>query len=278
MLERILSFLQGTPLTVLLLGAHFLLYSLIAWPVLIGRVVCGRFSQRETALFAFFAGFILLEWLQLFVDGSHFRGQDVWGLPRYFGAFAPILWIWVAKALAWLWTVPRQRMVRGAVRLAIAASLGWVFVAQGVLALADAYLSGARADAEIVADAASEIILADYAGPSRQGDPKRSRGEYFTSRRPVVFSDFAGLAAWKVRGQSESPTPKACPYQPDYVLRRASADPKDGTASINLKNRRNFDFMTTIRGLRGLGPEFDPDGEGCVWFLFRRKGVPFREK
>ena len=275
-MERIFLFLQGWPLSVLLIGAHFILYSVVAWPVLIGRAVCGRFTRRETAVFAFFAGFLFLEWFQLTVDGFHFLGRDVRGLPRYFGTFAPFLWLWFAKALAVLWACSRRRVVCICVRAAVVLVLVALFVTQGVLALADAYRSGARADAEIAATAAAEIIRADYAGPARQEKRRRASHEYFTTRRPVVFSDFSGLAAWKTGGQSEGANFGHCPYPPDYVFRRASIDPERGTASVDLKNRKNYELVKIVRGLEGLGPRFDPDGQGSVWMLFRRKGVPCR--
>lgn len=277
-MDQIIAVLQGIPLAVVFFGAHYLLYSLVAWPVLVGRAACGRFARRETALFAFFAGFLLLEWLQLFVDGFKFFGDDVYGLPRYFGTFAPLLWLWLAKVLSCLWTMPRNRIARIAVRVAVVLGLGWVLVAQNLEVIANAYRFSAMADSEIAAVAAAEIIRADYAGPARQKVAKRTENEYYTTRRPVVFSDFSGLAAWKVRGQSEGPNFKNCPYQPDYVFRRATVDPKKGTASVDLGNRKDLEFIQTVRGLGGLGPEFDPDGQGSVWFLFRRKGVPCREQ
>lgn len=275
---QLIPFLQGLPLAVLFLGAHFLLYSPVAWPVLVGRAACGRFGRRETALFAFFAGFLFLEWLQLFVDGFNFLGKDVYGLPRYFGTFAPLLWLWLAKAFAFLWMWPWNRIVRGVVRVAVVLVLGWVLVAQNIQVLADAYRFSAMADSKIAAVAAAEVIQADYMGPARQEVMMRTGNEYFTARRPVVFSDFSGLLAWKVGGQSEGPNFKNCPYRPDYVFRRATVDSEKGTASVDLGKHKDFEFLQTVRGLKGLGPEFDPDGQGSVWFLFRRKGVPCRAK
>ena len=83
---------------------------------------------------------------------------------------------------------------------------GWLAWGVGALAL-------------VAARRITPVILADYKGPRRQSETRRTLAEYFTSRRPVVFGDFSA-AAWMVRGQSEGALQGRglCPYDEDYIF------------------------------------------------------------
>lgn len=255
-------FFMDRPIAVALGGAHFLIYALPAWAVLLVRLAMGRMGRRELGLFAIFTGALLLEGLQLAVDGFSFFDGEAWGFPRYFGVFAPLLWLWAAWSLAALWNVS-SGWRRGLVRSAVVVALGWVFISQGVMSLEAFYRKGARHDALVAAERIAPTIRDDYRGPKRQAESKRILAEYFTTRRPVVFGDFAA-AAWMVRGQSEGAIQGRglCPYPDDYLFIRVGS----GYGGMNTVDSRLYDYVRSVRG--GLGAE---------WRLFRRKTTPHKD-
>ncbi|MBR1921139.1 MAG: hypothetical protein IJ829_03925, partial [Kiritimatiellae bacterium] len=158
-----------------------------------------------------------------------------------------------------------RRAVRIALRAATAAFLGAVAVFGNVLQVADVLANGYGREAMTAARNVAPKIRADYAGPARQDVARRVDNEYFTTRRPVVFGNFAA-AAWAVRGQSEgaveNKVPSRCPYRPDYLFvclgRRGE---KDFTVDIDEKQ---YDYVTGV------------PGKETVWGLFRRKTTPHR--
>ena len=262
-----MSFFLDSPVAMLFVGAHFAWYSLAAWATVLVRAVCGRFSRREWLLFAFFTVALFAEWLQLFVDGFKFSGANTYGLARYFGVYAPLLWIWAAKSLAWLWTACRSRTLPAARRIAAAGCLGIAAVWLGVVAadsygdLADFYRHSATHDVKVAAERIADTIRADYAGPARQEKGNRVIHDYFSTRRPVVFS-FMSAAAWQVRGQAEGANMNRCPYPDDYLFIRVGS----GYGSIDRVNPAVYDYVASV------------EGDGSVWRLFRRKTTPHRLK
>lgn len=264
MVQHVLDFFMGSPIALAVAGSHFLCYSLPAWCVLLVRAVSGRFSRREWALFALFAGFLVLEFVQLAVDGFKFLGDETLGVPRYFGVFAPLLWIWAAYALSEMWGWCKTLWRRIALRCGIVAALVWVVATQDINGLYALYRKGARWDAAVAAERVSWVIRRDYAGPRRQGTVRREMHEYFTTRRPVVFGDFSA-AAWKIRGQSEGAIQGEgrCPYPDDYLFVRVGS----GYGKIETIDARQYDYVTSIRG--GLDTE---------WRLFRRKTTPHKRR
>ncbi len=251
-----------SPAWVAVVSAHYIVYSLPAWAVVAWRCARLRFSRREIAVLAIFLGALAMEAAQLAAEGFEFgkRGAT-WGLPRYFGVFAPLLWLWTAHLLAVLWG--RFKGVRGvAVRIAVLAALGWILAMQNILPLEKYYNGGARKDAVGAARRAARVIRWDYAGPARQERTIPAHSEYITTRRPVVFGDFAA-AAWFVRGQSEGALQGygMCPYECDYLFFRVGT----GYGGVAAPDTSNFDFVCKI-----------PGGLGAEWRLFRRKGVPHK--
>lgn len=242
-----------------LAGAHFILYALPAWVVAVVRLATRRTGKGELLLFALFVGALSLEILQLSVDGFQFSGDDTWGLPRYFGVFAPLLWIWAALVLSRVWCM-FQGWRRIALRGAVVVALAWVLVSQNVMALRRFYGSGARHDAVVAARRIAPVIRADYKGPKRQTVRKTTLAEYFSSKRPVVFGDFAA-AAWMVRGQSEGALQGRglCPYESDYLFVRVGS----GYGGQNVIDSSKYSYVRSVRG--GLGAE---------WRLFRRRQPP----
>lgn len=239
-----------------LAGAHFILYAIPAWVVVFVRLVMRRMGKGELLLFLLFAGALSLEILQLSVDGFQFSGNETWGLPRYFGVFAPLLWIWVAIALSKAWCM-LSGWRRIALRGTIVVGLAWVLASQNVMTLRKLYGSGARYDAVVAAWRIAPVIRADYKGPKRQSVRKTTLAEYFTSKRPVVFGDFAA-AAWMVRGQSEGALQGRglCPYESDYLFVRVGS----GYGGQNVIDSSKYRYVHSVRG--GLGTE---------WRLFRRR-------
>ena len=262
-MESLLNTFMGNPLGLALAGAHYLHFALPAWVVLVARMLRRRLSRLEWIVFAIFSTLIVLEAIELSVDGS-FLHHELWGVARYFGVFAPLLWLWAAKAAADIWFAPvGSRAVRVALRVAVAAGLLYVAVFGNVLSIADVLANGSGREAMAAARNVAPKIRADYAGPARQGVVRRVGNEYFTARRPVVFGPFAA-AAWAVRGQSEGAienmTPSRCPYRPDYLFvclgRRGQTD---FTVDIDEKL---YDYVTGVPGKK------------TVWGLFRRKTTP----
>ena len=262
MMRHVLDFFIGSPIPLAVVGAHFLFYSLLAWCVLLARAVSGRFSVLEWMLFALFGGCLILESIQLAVGGFRLFGEETWGFSRYFGVFAPLLWVWAAYAVAEIWSYAHgwRRM---AARGGVAAALLWIFVSQNLCSVSAFYNDGARYDAVVAAKRIERTIRCDYAGPRRQKKAKRTLREYYTTLRPVVFGDFAA-AAWQVRGQSEGALQGEgkCPYPDDYLFVRVGS----GYGGIETVDTRLYDYVRSVRG--GLGSE---------WRLFRRKTTPHRQ-
>ena len=262
MMRHVLDFFTGSPVPLVLAGSHFLCYSLPAWCVLIVRAASGRFSRKEWGLFFVFVGCIGLEILQLAVDGFKFFGKETWGVPRYFGVFAPLLWLWAAYALSEMWGRAKGWLCI-ALRCVIVVAFLWLVSTQDFDGLYEIYHKGARYDAVVAAERISGTIRRDYAGPARQKEAKPQMHEYFTTRRPVVFGDFAA-AAWMVRGQSEGAIQGRglCPYPDDYLFIRVGS----GYGGMNTVDSRLYDYVRSVRG--GLGAE---------WRLFRRKTTPHKD-
>lgn len=256
----------ATPAAQALIGAHYVPFAAIGWGVFAVRAVRRRCSAREWLLFGVFSIAIAVEGVQLFADRRDFFNGDTWGLPRYFGVFAPLLWMWTAWAASAIWNAVRNPYAKWTLRTLVALSLAWIFVSQNIMTIADVYRSGAHPDAAIAAKRIAEVIRSDYAGPARQERPRRVMGEYFTTRRPVVFSDFAA-AAWEVRGQSEGAIQSTglCPYPDDYLFIRVGS----GYGNIETVDSTKYDYVTTVRGQDELGTK---------WRLFRRKTTPHRLK
>jgi hypothetical protein len=265
-MDALAEFFLGSPTGLALFGAHFLYFALFAWAVVAVRAVRRRMGRAELVVFAVFTAFILLEAVQLAVDGSFFA-REAWGLPRYFGVFAPLLWLWLAKGLADLWTLKAPRAAAYALRAAIVLALAYVFAGENVWPVSDELLHGNGREALTAARNIAPVIRADYKGPRRQRKAVRqANNEYFQSRRPVVFGSF-GAAAWAVRGQSEGAIQTVtrrglsgkslCPYPPDYVFLCLG---REGESDFEVDlDEKKFAFVGGVRGMK------------TVWGLFRRK-------
>ncbi|MBO7482693.1 MAG: hypothetical protein J6U17_02245 [Kiritimatiellae bacterium] len=260
-MDALFAWLFRRPVPLSLAGAHFLPFALLAWVVILGRAVTGRFSRREWALFAVFAVCYALETVQLMAAGFGFLGDDTYGLPRYFGVLAPILWIWAAWSLASVWSAASGGWRTFLCRAAVVAAIAWIAISQNYGQVEPAYSRGAIPDVHVACSKAARIISRDYAGPERQEKPRRVLQEYYSSRRPVVFSDF-GAVAWMLRGQSEGAQQSSgyCPYPDDYLFIRVGS----GYGTIETVDARQYDYMGTVKGL------------GTEWRLFRRKTTPHR--
>ena len=258
-MQELMRHIAHSPFWMAFVGAHFIVYSVPAWAIVFVRFAKGRMGRGERVLFAMLAGALLLEAVQLFADGFSFSGDNTWGIPRYFGVFAPLLWIWAAFALSRAWCAGNGGPARIAVRCAIVVGIAWVLVFQNVSALRGFYCSGARHDAVVAARRIAPVIQADYKGPARQAVRKTTLAEYCSTRRPVVFGDFSA-AAWMVRGQSEGALQGKglCPYEDDYLFIRVGS----GYGGQNVIDSWKYDYVCSVRG--GLGTE---------WRLFRRKRV-----
>lgn len=265
-MDFIFDCFMGTPATQATVGAHYLPFALVAWIALIARIIAGRFTWREWLLFGTFMVALGLETLQLTADRSDFFNGDTWGLPRYFGVFAPLLWIWTAWALTSVWNAFKNPYAKWTLRVLAIGALGWVLIVQNIMAISDVYRIGSYPDAQIAAKRIAKVIQEDYTGPERQEKPRRVMGEYITTRRPVVFSDFAA-AAWEVRGQSEGAIQSTgiCPYPDDYLFIRVGS----GYGNIERVDSKLYDYVTTVQGQEELGTK---------WRLFRRKTTPHRAK
>lgn len=269
-MDAFLDIFLGNPAGIALVGAHYLYFALPAWAVLLVRACRRRMSRPELAVFAVFSTFIVLEAVQLAVDGAFFS-RKLWGLPRYFGVFAPFLWLWLAKGASDLWFLDARRGVRLAVRAALVLVAAYVLVVENIRPVSEALVRGNGREALVAAENIAPVIRADYCGPRRQKEVRRTMEEYFQPRRPVVFGNFAA-AAWTVRGQAEGAEQtitrrglrgrSRCPYPPDYLfLCLGRVD--EGDFSVDLDE----DEYTFVKGVRGMK---------TAWGLFRRKGTPHR--
>lgn len=261
-MQALLEFTLNHPYATMFLGAHYIVYATLAWLVVLMRALGGRFTRREWILLAVFGVALLLEWAELMVDHFKFSGNVTYGLGRYFGTFAPLLWLWAAKALADLWMACASRpAVCRLIQVGLVALLAWMGVEHAVLPLCQVKTDSARYDVECAARAIAPVIKKDYAGPARQTRPNRATSDYFSTRRPVVFSDMSA-AAWMVRGQSEGAAQKGCPYPDDYLFVRVGT----GYRNIERIDPKRYDFVASVKG------------SGTLWRLFRRKTTPSRLK
>jgi len=257
MLTQMFELARTSPVFVALFGAHFPFYAALAWLVLAVRLVLWKkMSPHERALAGIWLGCLALEFAQVFYSRKVATSGETWGMLRYFGAFAPLLWFWLAKPLADLWKT------HWAAKAAVVAALGWFAVQVGYGHVAQTYRQLTRQDVASAARRIARTIKSDYAGPRRQDVAIRTPNEYFTAARPVVFSDFS-YAAWLVGGQSEGALPcsGASPYQDDYLFFRTST----GYGNIKEADPKVYDLVTTIRS-----------SIGCEWRLYRRKTTPHR--
>lgn len=256
-MRYIFEYAQGHSVAMMLLGAHYVVYSVFAWGLVLLRALTGRFSKAEWTLLAVFGVALLLEWIELLVDGFDFGSVRAYGLPRYFGTFAPLLWIWAAKVAADLWNAFSRCAWVLTVRIGLVLVLAWMLIDLSVLQLCTAKTDSARCDVECAARAIAPVIRADYAGPARQAHANRVLSDYYSTRRPVVFSDMSA-AAWMVRGQSEGAAQRGCPYPDDYLFIRVGS----GYRNLERIDPKVYDYVCSVKGC------------GTVWRLFRRKTTP----
>lgn len=232
----------------LFLGYWFAPYLVVAYAVILFRIVTHRFTKAEWILLVILVGHHLLEFLQLWV-GDGFR---IVMLPdRYFQVVAPLSWAWTAFGLIWLW---RWRKGRWGVlaRVFVVALIAEVIGYEAICKLSHEYRKGTNRDGLVAGRKLAPFILEDYKGPSRHENFPYSPNEYFTSRRPVVKGDAGrALIAWTVRGQIALPL-GPYPLKEDYFIRRVDRYfeelPED-----------QYEFMAEAKGTRRH------------WRLYRRK-------
>lgn len=245
--------------------AHFPHFALPAFGYFAYRVVRQRVTRREIALMTIFLAMLVSEVVMLSL-GNHrsiraFGEIDRYGLDRYLGTFAPLLWIFLAGLLSKAWFAAfRSSVARWAVRSLIAIFLGVVFFVINIGNRTKSYGHSAGVDAVVAARHVAPIIRNDYAGPHAHPDFKYQLKEYFTARRPVVFSYF-GAPAWVVGGQSEGANHGHYPYPDDYLFIRLGQGYRGMTERIDPKI---YEYMATVRG------------NGTIWRLFRRRGTPHK--
>ena len=245
--------------------AHFPHVALFAFGFFVYRVFRRRVTRREVALMGIFLLMVVAEVVMLSL-GNHrsigaFGSIDRYGLERYFGAFAPLLWVFCAGLLAKIWFAAfRLSAVRWVARGLVVLFLGAVFGLINVGNRLESYGRNAGVDALVAARRVAPIIRRDYAGPRRRPDFKYQLKEYFTSRRPTVFSYF-GAPAWVVGGQSEGANHGNYPYPDDYLFIRIGQGYRGMTERIDPKV---YEYVVTV------------PGNGTIWRLFRRRGTPHR--
>ena len=260
-MDSLVSFFITRPIPSLFAGSHFVVYALIAWVAFAICLARRRMTRKGLLVVAIFAIAVGIEAFQLALD-SFFKRPNILGLTRYVGVFAPILWVWTGWAFVTMWRLKGPCAMRIAARLAVIAVIVWTFASQTVHGIDSQYHESARADVEVAAEKAARFIRYDYAGPERQDRERRTLKEYYTTRRPVVFSDLSAVA-WLLRGQSEGAIPGrpgCCPYQDDYLFIRIGT----GYGEIGEVDSGKYDYVTSIPGL------------GYEWRLFRRKTTPHR--
>ncbi|MGN0854741.1 MAG: hypothetical protein ACI4R9_04395 [Kiritimatiellia bacterium] len=261
----IYDFLVGTPVGIAGFGAHFLYLSIPAWLVVCARAARRRMSRMELTVFGAFVALVAMEAFQLSVDGAFFK-RELWGLQRYFGVFAPLLWLFLAKGAADLWGQRRFPALRPVVRAALCLAALYVLVFENFIPVRKALQNGYGREALTAAAKIAPVIRADYQGPRTQSDCVRTLAEYFQPARPVVYGNFAA-AAWAVRGQSEGAYEtltrqggggrSRCPYPPDYVFLCLGLE-GESDFSVDLAEDE-FEFVSGVKGMK------------TVWGLFRRK-------
>lgn len=236
-------------------GAHFVYYALPAWAVLAVRLGARRVRKGELLLLVSFLICVGLEIIQLATNGKRAFGTgSIWGYARYFGALAPLLWVWAAVLLAFLWQLGTG-CGRFALRLGVIAVVAWVFHEQCYGFFAEQFTCSAGEDAWVAAKRVAPIIKADYKGPKRTA--VRYTGiDYFTAARPLVYSQI-GAAAWEVRGASEGVRHGFRPWvKEDYLFLRVGEGYFGKTKFLGSE----YDFVAKVNGIC------------CEWWLLRRKG------
>ena len=248
-----------------IVGSHYFYYVIFAFAALLVRIFMRKMRLLECALLAMWFVCMIIEFVQLmFGGGVSFFGTKTWGLPRYFGVFAPFIWILGSWGLSciWDWGVRIQNRKFALGKCLVAAMLLWMLFCQLFPELRGMYKEGNIPDVQIASRAAARIIRNDYRGPRKQEQPKRRLLEYYTANRPVVFSAFS-YVAWLLRGQSEGAQASSgvCPYKDDYLFIRVGS----GYGNIETVDSKQYDFVARI------------PGRGTEWRLFRRKTTPHRE-
>jgi len=252
-----------TPWSVALFFGHFFPYAVVAVAYVAVRALRRKVTRKEWLLLFVFMALVVAEIVQLCAEGGgigSFSRHEVWGLPRYFSSFSPLLWCWTAGALAFFLTMPCSRIIRRIVAFAIVAFLAFVLFNENIRYFSHEMNHGESADAMVAARRIAPVIRRDYAGPGRYAEFPYQKQEYFTSRRPVVFGNY-GAAALAVRGQSEGANLGIYPYPPDYIFLNMNSGGYRGGAKLNPDD---FEPISETRGM------------SCRWVLFRRKGVPHR--
>lgn len=266
-MDSLFAYFNSTPVLIALFGAYNVVIAFAAYASIISLGVRRRFGRGELLLLLVLLACVGGEWLQLSVQMTEGGFSDIptWGIPRYFGVFAPLVWIFAAQFAADLFACKKTRVIAG---LAVAAMFGWFGLQSYFVELPAMYRDGARADVVVAAKRAAKVIKADYRGPSRQTERLFSEIEYYTTRRPVVFSDFAAVA-WLLRGQSEGAVAVSgwCPYPDDYLFIRVGS----GYGKLGKVDSSQYDFVGSIGGV------------GTEWRLFRRKttennGIKLKDK
>ena len=264
-MEAVYDFLVGTPTGIAGFGAHFLYFSIPAWMVVCARAARRRMSRMELVVFGVFVALVVMEAFQLSVDGAFFK-RELWGLQRYFGVFGPLLWLFLAKGLADLWTSANSGLARISLRAAVLLATLYILVNENFIPVSKELINGYGREAMAAAEKIAPVIRADYKGSMAQEQQVRTLTEYYRPVRPVVFSNFAA-AAWAVRGQSEGAYEtltrrgfrgkSRCPYSPDYVFLCLG---REGESNFEVElDDDEFDFVSGVKGMK------------TVWGLFRRK-------
>ena len=247
--------------TVAFIFAYFFEYALLAWVAVACRGVSLRLTKKEVLLLGIFLALIASELIQLLAEysgSSTWSKISIWGYPRYFSSFAPLLWIWLAYAISRCFDVSNKKLKYLLVGICIAA-VGFVALNENIRYFFYETQFGKGVDAMVAAKRFAKVIRYNYAGPKTTPGFKYSEKEYHSAHRPVVFGNF-GAGAWAVRGQSAAPN-HTYPGEPDYLLLNFD----DGGYS----SPRNFDPN-----------DFDligrTQGSTSRWALYRRKGVQHR--
>ena len=259
MIEWIMKTFTGTPLAIVLVGAYFVVFAPFAWLGLGGRLFSGRFKRGEWIVLVVFVLCVALEWIQYATKGrigafAPLTQGDTWGLVRYFGTFAPLLWLWLAWLLSRVWKCG-QGKIRLVVRMLIVGTLGWLGYSQCFSYFKDQMTASNAEDVWLAAKRVAPIIKADYKGPARRTKWK-NWGEYHSLNRPAVFGGW-GAAAWEVRGSSESPNRGVWPGFEDYLFVRVG----EGYYGKTKFEAKKYDYVAKVNGLF------------AEWVLLRRKGA-----
>lgn len=228
----------------LFLGGLFTPYALVAWTVVAARIATGHFRRVEWLILALLMGHHTLEIAQLVAGDGTLRH-----LPdRYFAPVAPLLWIWTAYGLVWLWHWRETRwrwLVRAGVAGLMLEVAGWELTTR----LSREYRQGAARDAMVAANAMAPLLREDYRGPARHAHFPYVTREYYTSRRPVVLGAYAA-AAWAVRGHGAL-SDFGYPLPEDYVAERVDGAFREPPA-------KHYRLIGEVRGTR------------YPWRLYRR--------